>query len=140
MCAGASAISQQNATSTSGSTASTFTEDAAQCLLVIIGATLQGKNELVSLIDSVRECAILHASSPPAPRDVLIHRLCQTEGSTFAFVEEVFEQQIWHRQQGRNSSLSRGVPTVTIGVIFGLIGSYSSSLPGGMSQSVTSRP
>jgi putative transposase len=32
-------------------------EDAAQCLLVIIGATLEGKKELVGLIDGVRESA-----------------------------------------------------------------------------------
>jgi transposase-like protein len=32
-------------------------EDAAQCLLVIIGATPEGKKELVSLIDGVRESA-----------------------------------------------------------------------------------
>jgi transposase-like protein len=32
-------------------------EDAAQCLLVIIGATPEGKNELVGLIDGVRESA-----------------------------------------------------------------------------------
>jgi putative transposase len=30
-------------------------EDAAQCLLVIIGATPEGKKELVGLIDGVRE-------------------------------------------------------------------------------------
>ncbi len=33
-------------------------EDAAQCLLVIIGATLEGKKELVGLIDGVRESAL----------------------------------------------------------------------------------
>jgi putative transposase len=32
-------------------------EDAAQCLLVIIGATPEGKKELVGLIDGVRESA-----------------------------------------------------------------------------------
>ena len=32
-------------------------EDAAQCLLVIVGATPEGKKELVGLIDGVRECA-----------------------------------------------------------------------------------
>ena len=32
-------------------------EEAAQCLLVIIGATPEGKKELVGLIDGVRECA-----------------------------------------------------------------------------------
>ena len=32
-------------------------EDAAQCLLVIIGATPEGKQELVGLIDGVRESA-----------------------------------------------------------------------------------
>jgi transposase-like protein len=32
-------------------------DDAAQCLLVIIGATPEGKKELVGLIDSVRESA-----------------------------------------------------------------------------------
>jgi putative transposase len=32
-------------------------EDVAQCLLVIIGATPEGKKELVGLIDGVRESA-----------------------------------------------------------------------------------
>src|ERR1700730_15936799 len=57
---GASAISRPNATFTSGSTASMCKprlEEAAQCLLVIIGATPEGKKELVGLIDGVRESA-----------------------------------------------------------------------------------
>ena len=61
--AGASAISQRSATCTSGSMrihVQARLEDAAQCLLVIIGATPEGKKELVGLIDGVREkCAIL---------------------------------------------------------------------------------
>src|SRR5467141_3545074 len=57
---GASVISRPNATFTSGSTASMCKarlEEAAQCLLVIIGATPEGKKELVGLIDGVRESA-----------------------------------------------------------------------------------
>ena len=58
MCAGASAISPPSITSTSGPTAcQARLEDAAQCLLVIIGATPEGKKELVGLIDDVRESA-----------------------------------------------------------------------------------
>jgi hypothetical protein len=38
-------------------------EDAAQCLLVIIGAMPEGKKELVGLIDGVRESA--QSWSPP---------------------------------------------------------------------------
>ena len=42
-------------------------EDAAQCLLVVIGATPEGKKELVGLIDGVRESAQSwrEARSPP---------------------------------------------------------------------------
>jgi putative transposase len=36
-------------------------EDAAQCSLVIIGVTPEGKKELVGLIDGVRETARSHA-------------------------------------------------------------------------------
>ena len=58
MPGGPSAISRPNATSTSGSTASTCrpaSKTDAQCLLVIIGATPEGKKELVGLTDGVRE-------------------------------------------------------------------------------------
>src|SRR6266536_1917342 len=54
--AGAGAISPPNATSTSGPMQARL-EDEAQCLLVIIGATPEGKKELVGLIDGVRESA-----------------------------------------------------------------------------------
>lgn len=52
-CAGASAICQLSARvlQTRGR------EDAAQCMLVIISATPEGKKELVGLIDSLREVA-----------------------------------------------------------------------------------
>ena len=58
MPGGPSAISRPNVTSTSGLTASTCrpaSKTDAQCLLVIIGATPEGKKELVGLIDGVRE-------------------------------------------------------------------------------------
>src|SRR4030088_1842024 len=42
-------------------------EEAAQCLLVIIGATPEGKKELVGLIDGVRERAIVERA-PPRPQ------------------------------------------------------------------------
>jgi putative transposase len=57
MRAGASAISRPSATCTSGPTAFTCRLGAAQCLLVIIGATPEGKKELVGLIAGVRESA-----------------------------------------------------------------------------------
>ncbi len=50
-------------------------EDDAQCLLVIIGATPEGKKELVGLIDAVRESAqpwrelLLDLSSAAPPWD-----------------------------------------------------------------------
>jgi hypothetical protein len=45
-------------------------EDAPQCLLVIIGATREGKKELVGLIDGVRESgrAGLHRQRPQSAR------------------------------------------------------------------------
>src|SRR3954462_8011409 len=60
MCAGASAISPPSITSTSGPDGihvQARLEGAAQCLLVIIGATPGGKKELVGFIDGVRESA-----------------------------------------------------------------------------------
>ncbi len=43
-------------------------EEAAQCLLVIIGATPEGKKELVGLIDGVRESAQSWKELPPRPQ------------------------------------------------------------------------
>ena len=60
MRAGASAISPPSITSTSGLTASMCRRGSRtppQCLLVIIGATPEGKKELIGLIDGVRERA-----------------------------------------------------------------------------------
>src|SRR6202035_3299338 len=55
---GASAISRPNATfRDEGIHVQARLEEAAQCLLVIIGATPEGKKELVGLIDGVRESA-----------------------------------------------------------------------------------
>ena len=44
-------------------------EDEAQCLLVIIGATPEGKKELVGLIDGVRESAQSWRLSVPTHSD-----------------------------------------------------------------------
>lgn len=58
--AGAIATCPPNAMSTSGLMASTSEaglEDDAQCLLVIVGATAEGKKELVGLADGIRESA-----------------------------------------------------------------------------------
>ena len=58
MCAGASAISPPSITFyfwADGIDVQARLEDTAQCLLVIIGATPEGKKELVGLIDGVRE-------------------------------------------------------------------------------------
>ena len=60
MRAGASAYFRQSAMSTFGADGihvQARLEDTAQCLLVIIGATPEGKKELVGLIDGVRESA-----------------------------------------------------------------------------------
>src|SRR5690242_21881000 len=53
MRAGRSAICQQSATN--GIHLEARLEEQAQCLLVIIGATPEGKKELVGLTDGVRE-------------------------------------------------------------------------------------
>src|SRR5262245_27584816 len=57
MRAGASVISPPSASGLTASMCRPGSKDAAQCLLVIIGATPEGKKELVGLNDGVRESA-----------------------------------------------------------------------------------
>ena len=72
-------------------------EDAAQCLLVIIGATPEGKKELVGLIDGVRESAqILEgaAARPEATRTCVAPKLAIADGALgfWQAIEEVWPQ------------------------------------------------
>jgi transposase-like protein len=72
-------------------------KDAAQCLLVIIGAMPEGKKELVGLIDGVRESAQLEgaAARPEAARTCGGARTRGADGALgfWHAIEEVWPQE-----------------------------------------------